>query len=130
MGLNYGGNTQPTNVSPVSQNDGFGLNLLGFGTASTQPTLQQPVQNNGGLNLLGNDFLGLGGSAPSTQAVNNNLSQQPQNNGFNFNQGGFGWGNNQAQQNQFGVNQPQVNQTQVNQTTVNLVQNPNKFVAF
>lgn len=125
MGLNYGGNTQPTNVNPVQQNDGFGLNLLGFGT---QP--QQSVQGNGGLNLLGNDFLGLGGSAPSTQTVNNNLNQQPQNNGFNLNQGSFGWGNNQPQQNQFGLNQPQVNQNPVNQTAVNQAQNPNKFVAF
>jgi hypothetical protein len=75
--------------------------------------------------LLGNDFLGLGTTTSQPTQLLNNPYQQPQNTGFNFNQGGFGWGNNatQATQPQNNFNQPVVNQPPVQQ-------NPNKFLAF
>lgn len=113
---------QPTNTF-VPQNNGFDMGLLGFGNPTPPPT--QPVANSqptGGLNLLGNDFLGLGGSQP-TQPVQtvNNFNQQPTT-GFSFNQPaqqqnqGFNWGLQPPVQ-----QQPQVNQAQ---------QNPNKFLAY
>ncbi len=125
MGLNVGGNPQPTNTFVQPSNSGFDMGLLGFGNPN--PPQTQPVvnnQNTGGFNLLGNDFLGMGGSQPTqpAQQTPNNFNQAP-NTGFGFNQQpnqqqnqGFNWGvQPQVQPN------PQVNQTQ---------QNPNKFLAY
>lgn len=111
LNLNVGGNTQPQNTFTQPQsNGGFDMGLLGFGNPVQEPVTQQKstVQNNGGFNLMGDDFLGLGGSQPQQvnkpQPVNNIL---PQNTGFSFdpipNQNqGFNWGNQPTQQ----VNQP------------------------
>lgn len=121
LSLNVGG-TQPPQNTFTQQSSGFDMGLLGFGNPTpppqTQPVNNQPANNqsNGGFSLLGDDFLGMGGSQP-TQPVNN--VSPPQNTGFSFNQPatqnqGFNWGMQQPQQNQ-------ANQAQ---------QNPNKFLAY
>lgn len=80
LNLNVGVTTQ----SPVNQNAGFDMGLLGFGNSN--PSDRQP-SNNGSPNLLEKDFLGMG----TTQPVSNNQQKQPvnniqqQNNGFNLN---------------------------------------------
>ena len=120
MTLNVGNpQPQPTNTF-VQQNNGFDMGLLGFGnpTPSTQPVVNN--QQTGGLNLLGNDFLGLGTQPTQPVQPVNNFNQQP-NNAFSFNQPaqqqnpGFNWGI-----------QPQVQQPQVNQAQ----KNPNRFLAY
>lgn len=118
LSLNVGGTTQPQPVLNQPTSTGFDMGLLGFGTPVQQPQIIN--QPNGGLNLLGDDFLGIGGNRPPVQqpvqqAVN---SIPAQNTGFNFNPSpvqsqGFGWGSQQVQQ-------PQVAQQQ----------NTNKFLAY
>jgi len=69
MSLNVGGNSQPANNSNQQGSD-FGMGFLGFGNPT--PPTSQP-QNNGGLNLLGEDFLGFGGSPKQSQPVVNHF---------------------------------------------------------
>lgn len=106
LNLNVGGSVQPQNTfNPPQNNGGFDMGLLGFGNPVPQPVSQpQPVvQNSGGFNLMGDDFLGLGGSQPQqvNKSVVNNVP--PQSTGFSFdpipaqNQG-FNWGNQPSQQ--------------------------------
>lgn len=114
---------QPVNTFVQPSNGGFDMGLLGFGNPNPPQTTLPVVnaQNNGGMNLLGNDFLGLGGPTnPPVQQPVNNFSTQ--NTGFSFNQPtnppqnqGFNWGV-----------QPQVQQPQANQAQ----QNQNKFLAY
>jgi hypothetical protein len=110
MGLSVGNPVQPQNNLNQQGSSDFGMGLLGFGNPNPPPVQQQfNNQNNGGLNLLGNDFLGMGGSNQPSQPVVNNV--QAQNNGINMNQG-FNWGNQPTQP----VQPPQ--------------QNGNKFLAY
>lgn len=109
---------------PRPANTGIDMGLLGFGNPN--PPQTQPVVNNqqtGGFSLLGDDFLGMGGTQPHKpvqQPVNN--FNQGQNTGFGFNQPppaqnqGFNWG----------VQPVQPQTQQVNQAQ----QNPNKFLAY
>jgi hypothetical protein len=67
LNLNLGGNT-----NTVSQNNNFGVDLMGFGNS-------QPIQNNANNFLGGGDLLGFGSNQSQNNGINMNTNSAKQN---------------------------------------------------